>query len=83
MVELAAVLSNEAEIKPQEIGFSSPISAENLMDAGHSLKEYTYRLVRYYLDKYNNDVLLVAEKLDIGKSTIYRYLKEMQDKDPR
>ena len=46
--------------------------------------EYTpcgavYRRVRSLLKKYDNDVILVAEKLDIGKSTIYRYLKEMKE----
>lgn len=43
-----------------------------------TLQEYTYRIIRYYMNKYNNNVVEVAEKLDIGKSTIYRYLKEME-----
>jgi predicted transcriptional regulator YheO len=34
--------------------------------------------VKTYLEKYNDDIMLVASKLDIGKSTIYRYLKEME-----
>ena len=43
-----------------------------------SLQEYTYRIIRNYLNKYDNNVLEVARKLDIGKSSIYRYLKEME-----
>jgi len=31
------------------------------------------------LEKYDNDVLLVAKKLNIGKSTIYRMLKEKKE----
>jgi transcriptional regulator of acetoin/glycerol metabolism len=33
------------------------------------------KIVKYYLQKYNNNVMVVAKKLDIGKSTIYRMLK--------
>jgi transposase len=34
--------------------------------------------VELYLKKYNDDIKLVAEKLDIGVSTIYRMLKEQR-----
>jgi two-component system response regulator AtoC len=36
------------------------------------LKEYEAQIIQHFLDKYDRDVLLVARKLDIGKSTIYR-----------
>jgi len=38
-----------------------------------------YRIIRHFLDKYDNNVLEVAKKLDIGKSSLYRYLKEMEE----
>jgi transcriptional regulator with PAS, ATPase and Fis domain len=41
-----------------------------------SIKEYNHKIIHHYLEKYDNDVLLVAKKLSIGKSTIYRMLKE-------
>ena len=41
-----------------------------------SMEAYKQKIVQFYLQKYENDVLLVAKKLDIGKSTIYRMLKE-------
>jgi len=37
--------------------------------------------VNHYLDKYDNDIDVVAQKLDIGKSTIYRMLKNEKDKE--
>jgi DNA-binding NtrC family response regulator len=40
-----------------------------------SLREYERQIIQYYLEKYNKDVLLVAKKLDIGKSTIYRMIQ--------
>jgi two-component system, NtrC family, response regulator AtoC len=40
-----------------------------------SLREYECQIIQHYLEKYNKDVLLVAKKLDIGKSTIYRMIQ--------
>jgi two-component system, NtrC family, response regulator AtoC len=40
-----------------------------------SLREYECHIIQYFLEKYNKDVLLVAKKLDIGKSTIYRMIQ--------
>ena len=34
------------------------------------------KIVKNYLEKYDNNIKLVAEKLDIGVATIYRMLKE-------
>ena len=44
-----------------------------------TLKEYNFKIINHLLEKYDNNVLKVAKKLDIGKSTIYRYLKEMEE----
>lgn len=41
-----------------------------------TLQEYTHDIIELFLKKYNNNVLLVAEKLDIGKSTIYNMIKK-------
>ena len=41
-----------------------------------SVIEYIEKIILFFLDKYNNDVLLVAKKLYIGKSTIYRLLQK-------
>jgi transcriptional regulator with PAS, ATPase and Fis domain len=41
-----------------------------------SLRDYDLLIVRKFLEKYNNNIKLVAEKLDIGVATIYRMLKE-------
>jgi two-component system response regulator AtoC len=43
-----------------------------------TLREYDRRIVQAYLDKYDNDVKVVAKKLDIGAATIYRMLKEQK-----
>lgn len=76
-IELAAVLSDAHQIDSQDLSLSE--EAELLgpsMDQVLTLKEYNYRIITYYLEKYHHNVLKVAEKLDIGKSTIYRMLKD-------
>ncbi len=78
VIDLAAVLTDGDELKAQDITFSNPISSESMMLKEMTLQEYTYTIIRSYLNKYDNNVLDVAKRLDIGKSSIYRYLKEME-----
>lgn len=79
VIELAAVMATENEIQEKDITFTTPLRDDSLMLKEMTLQEYTYRIIRNYLNKYNNNVLDVARRLDIGKSSIYRYLKEMED----
>jgi DNA-binding NtrC family response regulator len=78
IVELAAVMAEDQEIKPQDITFSSAKGMDSFLNQEMKMEEYMYRIIRHYLTKYNNDVLEVAGRLDIGKSSIYRYLKDME-----
>lgn len=78
VIELAAVLTDGDELRTQDISFSSPLSTDSFMLKEMKLEEYIYTIIRNYLNKYDNNVLEVAKKLDIGKSSIYRYLKEME-----
>ena len=79
VIELAAVMTDGAEIQDSEILFGSLQKDMNLMMEELTLKNYTFQIIQYFMEKYNDNVLLVAKKLDIGKSTIYRYLKEMEE----
>ncbi len=40
-----------------------------------TVEQYKKIIVTHFLEKYNDDIDKVAEKLDIGKSTIYKMLK--------
>jgi len=79
VVDLAAVLANDDEIDEEDIKFSSIIDENKLGFEEMTLKEYTFKIIKNMLEKYDNNVLKVAKKLDIGKSSIYRYLKEMEE----
>lgn len=79
VIELAAVMATDQEIKAGDITFTTPLRDDGMLTKEMTLQEYTYRIIRNYLNKYDNNVLEVAQRLDIGKSSIYRYLKEMEE----
>ncbi len=80
VIELGAVLTNTGEIDEEQIVFSSANSEADLFSREMTLKEYNEKIIFHYLEKYDNNVIRVAEKLDIGKSTIYNLLKKKKDK---
>lgn len=79
-LELAAVMADGGEIKGENINFNSILGEDTFMLKEMTLEQYMYRIIRSYLIKYDDNVLEVARRLDIGKSSIYRYLKEMEEK---
>jgi DNA-binding NtrC family response regulator len=79
VIELACVMANASEIVPEDIKFNSIIKEESFIKEELSLKDYNLRIIQYFLEKYDRNVIKVAKKLDIGKSTIYRYLKEIEE----
>jgi DNA-binding NtrC family response regulator len=76
IMELSAVLTDTDQIDETHISFTASDSPGNFLLVESTLEEYNRKIIRYYLQKYNNNVLHVAKKLDIGKSTIYRMIKE-------
>jgi DNA-binding NtrC family response regulator len=79
IIELAAVMTNSEDITSDDIAFNSITKEANFLVEEMTLRDYTFKIIKYFLDKYDNNVVLVADKLDIGKSTIYRHLKEMEE----
>ena len=76
IVELAAVMTNSDTIETEDISFSSEGSVNDLLQQEMTLEEYNRLIINYFLKKYDNKVRLVAKKLDIGKTTIYRMMKD-------
>ena len=76
IIELAAVMSNGDIIDDTDISFTSTKNVNDfLLDEEDTLQGYTRKIIKHYLDRYDNNIMKVAKKLDIGKSTIYRMLK--------
>jgi len=78
IIDLSAVMAVDKIIEAEDIQFNSIRKEAGFLTQEMSMEEYKHRIIHFYLDKYDKDVLLVAKKLDIGKSTIYRMLKDKE-----
>ncbi len=78
IMELACVMAEDGIIQAGALQLSSGNTMEGMLLQELTLKEYTQKILQYYLEKYQHNVLLVAEKLDVGKSTIYRMIQNQE-----
>lgn len=62
-----------AEIKEQQTAYKN---GGCLLANEMSMKAYSHEILEHFLGKYDGNVYEVARRLEIGKSTIYRMLKE-------
>lgn len=76
MMELACVMTNKSIIKANHLNMNIDDSVQNLLASEKTLEEYSNEIIKHFLNKYNQNVRLVASKLGIGKSTIYRMLQK-------
>jgi DNA-binding NtrC family response regulator len=76
LVEIAAVMSEGRYIEHTDLQFQQNNDVDDFIKEDLTLEEYNQRIIMWYLNKYNHNVVQVAEKLAIGKSTLYRMIKE-------
>lgn len=76
IMELSCVMCTRELIKPSHLNMNIDESVQNLLASEKTLEEYNNEIVKFFLNKYNQNVRLVASKLGIGKSTIYRMLQK-------
>ncbi|MEO8583325.1 MAG: sigma-54 dependent transcriptional regulator [Flavitalea sp.] len=75
VIELSVVMADDEIILPEHLTLNTTSSVNSLMSHEKSLRQYEIDIIQHYLEKYDKDVLLVARKLDVGKSTIYRMIQ--------
>lgn len=75
VIELAVVMADGDMIMADNFNISLQATLGDLLNKERTLKEYEIQILQHFLDKYDRDVLLVAKKLDVGKSTIYRMIQ--------
>ncbi|MBN2486790.1 MAG: sigma-54-dependent Fis family transcriptional regulator [Bacteroidales bacterium] len=80
VIELAVTMASADEIAEGDIIIHSGSNINDSTTEELSLREHEMRIIKSMLKKYNNNIKLVAQKLDIGASTIYRLLKEENGK---
>ncbi len=76
VIELSIIMADNPEILDTDIHFESFDSAANFLAEETSLENYTIKIVKHFLDKYDQNGVTVALKLGVAKSTIYRMIKK-------
>lgn len=76
VMDLAVVLSITNTIQPDDISLNSYDALPDIMTNELTMRQYEIRILKSYLAKYNEDIKVVSQKLDISPATIYRMLKE-------
>lgn len=76
IVELAVTLSGGDDIELSNLVLDRDDTVPLTDDSNLTLRDYEKRIIKLTLKKYNDDIRIAAEKLDIGVSTIYRILKK-------
>ncbi len=76
VMDLAVVMAGNSHIEPSHIIFNEVDPLGDFLAQETSLEVYNLKIVKYYLEKYDGNAILVAKKLQVGKSTIYRMIKK-------
>jgi DNA-binding NtrC family response regulator len=78
IVETGFVMSDKENIEIQDLQVSVGIefNVDNLLSEEISLENYTIHIIQLHLMKNRFNVVQTAKELQIGKSTIYRLVKE-------
>lgn len=76
IIDLAAIMCEDEVIKPEDITYMNGGSLSSILTENLTLKEMNRRIIMHCLDETNQNIPEVAERLGIGKSSIYRLLKE-------
>lgn len=77
-IDLACVLCSDNEIKAADITFTNVKTGRIYSEEEKTLRAYTIEIIGKFLKKYNHNVVEVARRLDIGKSTIYNMIQKKE-----
>ncbi len=83
IIDLAIVMSEGDFIELEDLTFMRSAEPDEFLMEELTLDVYNQKIIQFFLNKYNGNVLTVAKKLDIGKSTIYRFIQEGKIKLPK
>jgi len=76
IIELSVILSESKIIQPDDIQIQSIQEGNNILDQELTLEEYDVKILKHFLGIYNRNTILVAEKLDISRATVYRMISK-------
>ncbi len=76
VVQLATVMANGDQITADDLVFSHSNFESDVLSENLTLEQYEKKIILHVLNQCNGNVIQAAEKLAIGKSTIYRMLNK-------
>lgn len=79
VVELAIVMSDTDEISVDDITINPKDMLPELLLKDLTMREFEIEIVKHYMKRFDNNTKMVADKLAIGQTTVYRLLKEDQE----
>lgn len=76
IIETGCIMSDNLDIDLTDLQIPQEKLLDKILSNPMSLESYTIQIIDYYLQKNDYNVLQTAKDLDIGKTTIYRYINE-------
>jgi DNA-binding NtrC family response regulator len=81
VIDLSCVMSSGDVIEAENITLINREPAKEILHEEMTMREYEQKIISIYMEKYDKNTKLIADKLDIGQTTVYRLLKEMEKSD--
>jgi two-component system response regulator AtoC len=81
LIELAVITSESTIIEVDDLGLNNKMDFKMLMKTENKLDQYMVQIIHWHLKQNQNNVVKTAQKLGVGKSTIYRLIKSGQLKN--
>ena len=75
VIDLAVIMSPGDVLRASDLIFSHNDVVNDLISEEMTMKLYNRKILDFYLNKYQQNIPLVAQKLGISQATIYRMLK--------
>lgn len=80
IIDMAVVLSKNQDIEADDVVIQGINGQERLwFNTEKTMEEYQNEIIHFFLEKYEHKVILVADKLQISKSSIYNMLKRERE----
>lgn len=76
IIELSIILSEGEIILPDDIQIQNTQEGNNILEQELTMEEYNVRILSHFLKVYNKNAVMVANKLDIGRATVYRMISK-------
>ncbi|HNS42201.1 MAG TPA: sigma-54 dependent transcriptional regulator [Taishania sp.] len=79
VVELSVVMSDTNEIHASDLTIQPQEFLSEILQRDLTMREYEIAIVKHFMKRFNDSTKMVADKLEIGQTTVYRLLKEAEE----